>query len=322
MMVLTTGEPAGIGPDIILTLACQNNLPQNMVVLADTHLLAERAEQLGYPVSTLNTMQIQHVGLAAPVQAGIPDVANAGYVLQQLNIAVEGCLSKKYQSMVTCPIHKAVINDADKKCFFTGHTEFLAQRAGVSDVVMLFVLPSQNINVALTTTHIPLKEVAHSLTAQRLRRVIELTHQGLRSYFNVDFPCLHVAGINPHAGESGYLGTEEQIIMTPVINELNEEGLNVIGPMSADTMFIPKQLEQADAHIMMYHDQGLPVVKSMGFDDAVNVTLGLPFIRTSVDHGTAFSLAGTGQASAENLKSAIMLAGKMREHYSQFIANN
>jgi 4-hydroxythreonine-4-phosphate dehydrogenase len=248
--------------------------------------------------------------LRAPARGGELDVANAGYVIETLERACDGCLSGEFDAMVTAPVQKSVINDAGLA--FSGHTEFLAERSGADLPVMLLVADS--LRVALVTTHLPLRDVADAIDAERLRATIRILHDGLSSQFGLSNPRITVLGLNPHAGEAGHLGHEEQQIIAPVIDELRATGQALIGPLPADTAFTPQHLDTTDAVLAMYHDQGLPVLKHRGFGHAVNVTLGLPIIRTSVDHGTALTLAGTGAADTGSLRAAVELAIDMQAH--------
>ena len=315
--MITAGEPAGIGPDLIIQLAQSGQL-DDCVVVADPHLLEQRASQLGLPLSWQEnapkqgknhpgTLHIVPTKLTAPVQPGALNPANAPYVLNTLELAIDGCLSGAFSALVTGPVQKSVINDAGIP--FTGHTEFLQQRCGVDQVVMMLACPG--LRVALATTHLPLRAVADAITPDLLERVIRITVRDLHSQFGLANPRLLVCGLNPHAGEGGHLGDEEIRIIKPLIQQLRAEGMNLEGPLPADTLFTPRHLEQADAVLAMYHDQGLPVLKYRGFGNAVNITLGLPIIRTSVDHGTALDLAGHGNADAGSLLAAIDCARQM-----------
>ncbi len=315
-IAITPGEPAGIGADIVIALAQHPALAQR-VVLADPVLLQQRAEILGLPLTlrdyapempiTADAAGVLHclpIPLQAPVSVGQLNPANAGYVLQTLRQAAEGCLQGAFHALVTGPVNKAVINEAG--IAFSGHTEFLAQQCHARLPVMMLV--AGELRVALATTHIPLKAVSEQLCATRLETVLQILHQDLCAYFGIPQPRILVCGLNPHAGESGHLGREEIEIITPVIHRLQAQGLSLHGPVPADTAFTPRLLNQADAVLAMYHDQGLPVLKYAGFGQAVNVTLGLPIIRTSVDHGTALELVGTGQADSRSLQHALALA--------------
>lgn len=314
-LIVTPGEPAGIGPDLVLMLA-QQNWPIELVICADKSLLAQRASLLGLAVTFRdyhvddNTLPVSgqltvlHVPLAVPVQPGIPDVANSYYVLNTLQCAAEGCLSGEFAAVVTGPVQKSIINDAG--ILFSGHTEYFAEKAGCDLVVMM--LATTKLRVALVTTHLPLSQVANAITATHLQRIIAILHQDLQTKFAIAQPRILICGLNPHAGENGYLGREEIDIIQPVLQQLRKQGMDLIGPLPADTLFQPEYLQQADAVLAMYHDQGLPVLKYQGFGQAVNITLGLPFIRTSVDHGTALQLAGTDKASPDSFYTAIHLA--------------
>ncbi|KXU37770.1 4-hydroxythreonine-4-phosphate dehydrogenase [Ventosimonas gracilis] len=321
-LALTAGEPAGIGADLCLQLASTNQ-SRPLVVLASIELLASRAKQLGarvrlHPVAPgyfpqqsapAGSLYVWDCPLAAPVTAGQLDTANAPYVLETLSRAVDGCLNGTFAAMITAPVHKGIINQAG--IAFSGHTEFLAQRCGCEQVVMM--LASEKLRVALVTTHLPLKSVAAAITHERLLRVARILHADLRDKFGIAKPRILVCGLNPHAGEGGHLGSEENEIITPALDMLHREGLQLTGPLPADTLFTPKYLDHCDAVLAMYHDQGLPVLKYQGFGAAVNVTLGLPIIRTSVDHGTALDLAASGKASASSLQVALQVAQQMTE---------
>jgi len=315
-ILITPGEPAGIGPDILLQ-AIQQPWAAELVAVCDPELLSMRAKKLNLPlslipfdaaatpkVSPLSTVKILSVPLNAPVQVGKLAHENASYVLRCLEIATDYCLQNKTAALVTGPVHKGIMNDANFD--FSGHTEFLAQRCKSSQSVMLFVTPE--IKVALLTTHLPLSQVPTAVTAEKLQQVLRILHIELSKKFGLSDPKIIVCGLNPHAGEQGHLGREEIDIIEPALEQLRREKMQLIGPLPADTAFTKSQLQRADAILAMYHDQALPVVKYSGFEHAVNVTLGLPIIRTSVDHGTALDLAGTGQADAGSLKSAIALA--------------
>jgi len=320
LLALTAGEPAGIGPDLCLQLASTIQ-PQSLVVLASLELLAARAKQLRlnvrlHPVAPghwpqqaapVGSLYVWDCPLSAPVTAGQPNPANAHYVLQTLTRAVDGCLDDTFAAMITAPVHKGIINQAG--IAFSGHTEFLAQRCGCEQVVMM--LASERLRVALVTTHLPLKSVAAAITRERLLRVTRILHADLRDKFGIERPRILVCGLNPHAGEGGHLGLEEIEIITPALDELRREGLQLSGPLPADTLFTSKYLDNCDAVLAMYHDQGLPVLKYQGFGAAVNVTLGLPIVRTSVDHGTALDLAGSGKAHADSLHVARQVAAQM-----------
>lgn len=315
-IALTAGEPTGIGPDLCVQLA-QRDLPARIVVLADRELLLERARLLQLPLELLDfspaapvpafsagRLLVQHHALAAEAIPGQLNPANSSYVLQTLSAAARGCSQGLFDALVTAPVHKGVINDADIP--FTGHTEFLAKQTATPHVVMMLV--GGGMRVALATTHLPLKDVAAAITQDGLRQTLHILHHDLRVRFGIADPHILVAGLNPHAGEGGHLGTEEIEIITPVLQQLRSAGLRLTGPLPADTLFNPERLQQADCVLAMYHDQGLPVLKYASFGSGVNVTLGLPIIRTSVDHGTALELAGTGKADCGSLLAAIELA--------------
>lgn len=298
-IAITPGEPAGIGPDVVIQWAAEQS-PDNVIVIADRELLQTRAAMLGLSID----FEIRHVALSNnTVTPGKVDPKNAAYVLETLEQAIAGCLSEEFSGLVTGPVHKAVINQAG--ITFTGHTGWLRERTQVDDVVMM--LMNQRLRVALLTTHIPLRAVAKQITSARIIRAIEIIIKDTTELFNIVQPRILVCGLNPHAGEQGHLGDEEQRIMAPALQALRERGFRVSDPVPADTAFTPASLENYDIVLAMYHDQGLPVIKSQGFGETVNVTLGLPFIRTSVDHGTALSLAGTGQASHASLAAAVEL---------------
>ncbi len=317
-LALTAGEPAGIGPDLILRLASQA-CEDERVVIADAQLLAERARALGVTLAPYGfdpaepvhgqepgEIAVHHVPLAQPAQAGRLDPGNARYVLETLTVAADGCLDGRFAGLVTGPVHKGVINDAG--IAFTGHTEFLGARTGGEPVMMLV---AGDLRVALVTTHLPLRAVPDAITHARVRQVATILAADLRRQFGIAQPSIRVLGLNPHAGEGGHLGTEERDIIAPALAELRAEGLDVSEPLPADTAFTPHHLEDADAVLAMYHDQGLPVLKYAGFGHAVNVTLGLPIVRTSVDHGTALELAGTGEADAGSFEAALALAAQL-----------
>jgi len=321
-IAITPGEPAGIGADLLIQLVQQSHA-QQLIAIADPALLQQRARQLGLPltlvphdasqppVATAATrLDIVPVSLACPATAGQLEPANAPYVLDCLRRAVHGCLQGEFAALVTGPVHKGIINDAGLP--FTGHTEFLAEQTNTPQVVMLLTAPGMR--VALVTTHLPLREVADAITRDKLRTTLTILDQDLRHRFGLTRPRISVLGLNPHAGESGHLGREELDVIIPVLQELRAAGLDLTGPLPADTAFDPTRLEQTDVFLAMYHDQGLPVLKHFGFGQAVNVTLGLPIIRTSVDHGTALELAGTGQASTGSLQAAITTAVEMVHH--------
>jgi 4-hydroxythreonine-4-phosphate dehydrogenase len=300
VIVVTSGEPAGIGPDICLALAARE-FAARIVVLGDRELLAARAAVLGMDIAGLD---IRHVPLRAPCGAGRLDVANAPYVLDLLDVALAGCVSGEYAAMVTAPLHKGVINDAGVP--FTGHTEYLADKTGTPRVVMM--LAGAGLRVALATTHLPLKDVSAAITPAELETTIRILHADLRGKFGFAAPRILVAGLNPHAGEGGHMGREEIEVIAPVLDKLRGEGMDLVGPLPADTLFTKGVLAGSHAQLAMYHDQGLAVLKYAAFDEGINVTLGLTVIRTSVDHGTALDLAGTGKASPTSLFAAVEAA--------------
>lgn len=315
-LVITTGEPAGIGPDLCLDLA-RRNWEARLTFVGDPDLLAERAAQLGLhlrietvasdepaAIHKPGSLRVLERRLAAPCVAGRLNPDNSKYVLECLDAAARGCLEGQFDGLVTAPVHKAVINEAGIP--FSGHTEFLADLCSVSQPVMLLV--AGRLRVALVTTHVPLAEVSRHVTPERLRRVIRVLHRGLQDWFGIEQPVVAVCGLNPHAGEGGHLGREEIDTIGPVLDELRQLGLALIGPLPADTAFTPQGSAGADGILCMFHDQGLPVLKYAGFGKAVNLTLGLPIIRTSVDHGTALELAGSGRADAGSIVAATWLA--------------
>lgn len=314
-IALTAGEPAGIGPDLCIQLG-QQDLPCEVVVIASPQLLLQRAEQLGLPLKikefdssapavtqTAGSLTVMPVELAEAVHCGRLNPANSRYVLKTITKASKGCMELVFDAMVTGPVHKGVINDAGLS--FTGHTEFIAGITGGYPVMML---ATPGLRVALVTTHLPLSEVCQAVTHTRLRTVIRILNQELRSRFGIAQPKILVCGLNPHAGENGHMGREEIEVIEPVLDSFRKQGLDLQGPLPADTLFTEKYLATADAVLAMYHDQGLPVLKHIGFGKAVNITLGLPIIRTSVDHGTALDLAGSGKADAGSLQFALQTA--------------
>jgi len=309
-IAITPGEPAGIGPDILLSWA-QSNRTVPSVVISDPDLLTIRAQQLGLPITINNNplgcTQAGHLSVLkvpgySTVAAGIPSEKNGQWLLDTLNVAIDGCMSGAFSAMVTGPVNKAYINNSGTP--FSGHTEYIADRTGTERVVMM--LATKALRVALATTHLPLRDVADAITQQSLTKTLRILIDDLRNKFHIDTPRILVAGLNPHAGESGTMGREEIDIISPVMAQFDDATL--VGPLPADTLFTPKVLANADAVLAMYHDQGLPVLKYQGFGEAVNITLGLPIIRTSVDHGTAFDMAGTGRADHGSLSSAFELA--------------
>ena len=309
-IAITSGEPAGIGPDLCVLIAesLAADTSANYALLADADLLAARADALRvkWPVVAAN-IRIEHVSLVAPSKAGQLNRANGKYVLQLIDRAITGCVSGEYAAMVTAPVHKGVINDAGIN--FTGHTEYLAEKTDTPHVVMMLVgRQTPVLRVALATTHLALKDVPAAITQDSLTRTLRILHTDLVAKFGIAQPRIVVAGLNPHAGEGGYLGREEIDIIIPVLEKLRVEGMLLEGPLPADTLFTPRHLNNADAVLAMYHDQGLPVLKYASFGEGVNVTLGLPIIRTSVDHGTALDLAGTGKIETSSMKAAIDMA--------------
>jgi 4-hydroxythreonine-4-phosphate dehydrogenase len=322
-LAITSGEPAGVGPDLCVQLAgLSPGIP--FVVIADKYLLQQRAALLGIPLQIRDysalqeivrqpeTLTVIHIPLVAECRPGVLDAANSKYVLATLRRAVIGCQNteeghNEFAGMITAPVHKGIINEAGIS--FTGHTEFLADQTGTKMVVMMLV--GGGMRVALATTHLPLKDVAAAITSRLLENELRIIQSELRRRFGIPQPRLLVAGLNPHAGEGGYLGREEIEVMIPVLNKLRAEGMDVGDPFPADTLFTPKILAHCDCVLAMYHDQGLPVLKHASFGQGVNVTLGLPFIRTSVDHGTALDLAGSGKADCGSLLAAINLAAQM-----------
>jgi len=316
LIALTAGEPAGIGPDLCVALS-QQALPCRLSVLGDIHALRARAAQLGIavdfitgdavPAHQAGALHVRHIPVAVPVTAGTLDTDNSAHVLALLDAAIEGCMNGAYHAIVTAPVHKGVINDAGFP--FTGHTEYLADHSGTERVVMM--LAGGGLRVALATTHLPLRAVADAITPALLIEVIRILHTDLQRKFGIAAPRIAIAGLNPHAGESGHLGREEIDIIEPVLERLRREGMDLVGPQPADTLFSRIRHEPCDAVLTMYHDQGLPVLKYASFGAGVNITLGLPFIRTSVDHGTALDLAGTGRAEAGSLLAAIDMALEM-----------
>ena len=320
-IALTPGEPAGIGPDLVVALA-QAAQQHEIVAIADPDMLQSRAAILKLPLkiriidineppraSVAGELAVLPIDLNENVTLGVLSVANAPYILKTLDAAIEGCISNSFSALVTGPVHKSVINDAG--IAFSGHTEYLADKTNTEKVVMM--LATQGLRVALATTHLPLKDVAAAINEKELIQVIEILHRDLQIQFGIKQPRIYVCGLNPHAGEGGHLGREEIDIIEPALNKLRARGINLVGPLPADTLFTPKYLDHADAVLAMYHDQGLPVLKYKGFGQAVNVTLGLPIIRTSVDHGTALDLAGTGKADLGSLRTALHYAIEMVE---------
>ena len=306
-LAVTAGEPAGIGFDIILQSCDQLN---DCIVIADQNLLAQRSEALNlnisfceYPAKSANHISVKHIPAPAPVECGKLNTSNAKYVLSCLDEAITGAVQGKYSGIVTAPLHKGIINDAGIS--FTGHTEYFANKTD-SSVVMLLV--ANHVRVALATTHLPLSQVPQAISKELIIEIATILSHDLKSKFGLSKPHIGICGLNPHAGEQGHLGNEEIEIINPAIKNLQKTGINATGPYPADTIFAPKQLQSVDAVLAMYHDQGLPTLKYIGFGNAVNTTLGLPIIRTSVDHGTALDLAGTGKSDNGSLIAAIELA--------------
>ncbi len=313
MLAITPGEPAGVGPDLLIALA-QNEHPADWVALTDPDMLRQRAELLGCslkirstPTGRAGELRVEPVPLVCAAHPGRPNPANSVGVLDSLRMAVRGCLSGRFAGMVTGPVQKSAINDAGFA--FSGHTEFLRDASSAGDVLMLLV--AGRLRVGLATTHLPLRRVPGAITAQLLDSKLGLLLRGLRAWFAIAEPRILVTGLNPHAGEAGHLGREEIDVIEPVCERFRLAGADVAGPLPADTAFTPRQLDAADAVLTMYHDQGLPVLKHAGFGNAVNVTLGLPFVRTSVDHGTALDIAGTGRADPGSLAAALALADEL-----------
>ncbi|WP_449286098.1 4-hydroxythreonine-4-phosphate dehydrogenase PdxA [Marinobacter sp. PE14] len=318
VLALTAGEPAGIGPELCLQLALEAR-SAGVVVVASRHLLEARAKQMNLavelcawqpgesPEMEAGLLSVLHVDGCANHEPGTLDTGSGAYVLRTLEVAANGCLSGDFDGMVTAPVHKGVINDAG--IAFSGHTEFLQELCGVERVVMM--LATEELRVALVTTHLPLKDVSAAITPERLTQVTRILDADLKKFFGIARPRILVAGLNPHAGEGGHLGREEIDTIEPTLEALRAEGISLTGPLPADTLFTPHWLNQADAVLAMYHDQGLPVLKFQGFGRAVNITLGLPIVRTSVDHGTALDLAGTGRADAGSLHTALKVGEQM-----------
>ncbi len=318
-LVVTPGEPAGVGPELLLQLVHQGLAPR-VVAVTDPALLESRARGLGLPARLQvfedgpppqpGTLEVLPVALPRPVVPGRPDPGNAPAVVEMLRTAATGCLAHRFAALVTGPIQRSVINDAGIP--FTGHTEFLAEAAGVPQPVMMLAAPG--LRVALVTTHVPLHAVCRHITRERLEAVLRVLAADLERQLGIPRPRILVCGLNPHAGEEGRVGREEVEVIAPVVRALQAEGMALTGPLPADTAFTPPRLGEADAVLAMYHDQGLPVLKHMGFGRSVNITLGLPFVRTSVDHGTALDLAGSGRADPGSLRAAIETAADMARH--------
>ena len=321
-IAISVGEPAGIGPDILIQTV-QKQRKDLLIAYADPDLIAERARLLKLPLKLTDpeskdayspgTLSIVPHKLALPCRPGMLNPENSEYVLNCLNAAMNSCVKNETEALVTAPIQKSVIRDANIK--FTGHTEYLANKLGTSNQVMM--LASDHLRVALVTTHIPLNKVSNSITKEKLIRTIKILNTDLINKFQISKPKILVCGLNPHAGESGYLGTEETKIITPTLRELSTLGIDVVGPLSADTIFNEVNIKQADAFVAMYHDQGLPVIKSLNFGEITNITLGLPIIRTSVDHGTALDLAGTGKSIYKSFEKAVHLASELARNRNE-----
>lgn len=316
-IAVTPGEPAGIGPDLIVELA-HHSWDAILVIYADQEMLAQRAALLNIELALIpftgqttkapmGSLYVHHIPCDAPVVAGELSAANGHYVVETLKQACAANMNQDFDAVVTGPVHKGIINKAGIS--FSGHTEYFASQSNTSDVVMM--LSTDGLRVTLATTHIPLAYVAKAITQERIDKVIHIINTDLKLKFGIEKPHIYVCGLNPHAGEDGHLGREELDIIIPALNKLRDEGINITGPLPADTIFNPKYLDDADTVLAMYHDQGLPVLKYKGFGQAVNITLGLPFIRTSVDHGTAIDLAGKGEADAGSLHRAILKAIKL-----------
>ena len=318
VLAITSGEPAGIGPELCLMLA-RREWPARLVVIGDADLLAQRAERLGLHIGLRHykadnaalpgTLEVRHVPLAVPSLAGELEKRNARYVLDTLDVAIDGCVNGEFAAMVTAPVQKSIINDAGIP--FSGHTEYLAERTGTPQVVMMLAgeygheHPRSWMRVALATTHMPVSAVPAAITPALLESILRILHSDLRDKFGFAEPRIIVAGLNPHAGEGGHMGREEIDVIEPVLARLRQEGMHLIGPLPADTLFVPHQLARGDAVLAMYHDQGLATLKFATFGGGINITLGLPIIRTSVDHGTALDLAGSGRADPGSLHAAI-----------------
>ena len=321
-IAISVGEPAGIGPDILIQTV-QKQRKDLLIAYADPDLIAERARLLKLPLKLTDpeskdayspgTLSIVPHKLALPCRPGMLNPENSEYVLKCLNAAMDSCVKNETEALVTAPIQKSVIRDANIK--FTGHTEYLANKLGTSNQVMM--LASDHLRVALVTTHIPLNKVSNSITKEKLIRTIKILNTDLINKFQISKPKILVCGLNPHAGESGYLGTEETKIITPTLRGLSTLGIDVVGPLSADTIVNEVNIKQADAFVAMYHDQGLPVIKSLNFGEITNITLGLPIIRTSVDHGTALDLAGTGKSIYKSFEKAVHLASELARNRNE-----
>ncbi|OUS25874.1 4-hydroxythreonine-4-phosphate dehydrogenase PdxA [Thalassotalea sp. 42_200_T64] len=322
-IAITPGEPAGIGPDVLIQLA-QQDWPVQIVAIADPQLLAERAQNLGLDLNITiydakaeakphkaGHINVLPVALVEPCDPGVLNANNGAYVVETLKLACELNMSSEFQAIVTGPVHKGLINQAGIP--FSGHTEYFAQQANCNDVVMM--LATEGLRVSLMTTHLPLAYVAKAITFERIQKITRILNKDLKEKFGIKEPKIYVCGLNPHAGEDGHLGREEIEIIIPALESLRNEGMHITGPLPADTIFQEKYLSDADAVLAMYHDQGLPVLKYKGFGSAVNITLGLPFIRTSVDHGTAIELAGTTKADSGSFRAALNHAIELVQHH-------
>lgn len=305
----TLGEPAGIGPDLILLSIGKMPL-SDVVIVGDRESFGARADYMEIVVPP--DLNFMHIPMVKPDVIGVPSTENVPALLEMLDCAVDGCLNGEFGAMVTGPLHKGVINDAGFK--FSGHTEYIAEKTQSSLPVML--LGTESLKVGLVTTHLPLRDVADAITQSSIKRICRIIHDDFEGKFGIARPLIRVCGLNPHAGEGGHLGMEEIEIIEPALKTLREEGLNIEGPFPADTVFTPKYAANADVILAMYHDQGLPVLKAQGFGEAANITLGLPIIRTSVDHGTAFDLAGSGEADIGSLMTAFTVASQMMSKVS------
>jgi 4-hydroxythreonine-4-phosphate dehydrogenase len=320
-IAITPGEPAGIGPDLVVQLA-QQEWDAQLVIFADAQMIKDRAKLLGLPIELIpfdaenKTIQragqlyVQHIPLTAPTVVGELNSENGHYVVETLRQACQANIEGDFDAVVTGPVHKGIINKAGIS--FSGHTEFFAHQSNTMDVVMM--LSTEGLNVALATTHIPLAYVSRAITRDRLNKVLHIVHTDFKLKFGLNQPKIYVCGLNPHAGEDGHIGREEIEVIIPALDELREQGLDITGPLPADTIFQPKYLQEADVVLAMFHDQGLPVLKYKGFGASVNITLGLPFIRTSVDHGTALDLAGTGKIDSGSFKKALLKAIELAQH--------
>lgn len=326
VIAITSGEPAGVGPELCAHLA-NRGFPARLVILGDKELIAARAQATGRTLALTDyqqgaqvpagTLEVLHIPLAVPSLPGRLDITNSGYVLALLDRALAGCVGNEFSAMVTAPVHKGIIADAGVP--FVGHTEYLAEKTGTARVVML--LAGGGLRVALATTHLPLKDVATAITSTELETTLRIMHHDFRQKFGIAEPRILVAGLNPHAGEGGHLGWEEIEVITPVLEKLRAEGMQLIGPLPADTLFTPPQLSRGDGVLAMYHDQGLAVLKYASFGGGVNITLGLPIVRTSVDHGTALDLAGSGQAEPGSLFTAVEAAIDICRRQAVFAAS-